>query len=208
MTQWDVGTVISFIWYKASRILQNLIKLTKGHTARLGQIQNLNFGLSNIRAKVFHNFTKLCWFLKYHYKLLSFEVLQFIKYISSGCTTWNHHFFNTSKMLNIDNLIFQFIMWYLLLQKYLLPFPPTHVKIKCKYFSPLNSVQSLNRVWLFATPWTATRQTSLSITNSWSLLRLLSTGQLRHSLPNGIALMLSSILNALYNSLLSFAQSW
>ena len=30
------------------------------------------------------------------------------------------------------------------------------------------SVQSLNRVWLFVTPWTAARQASLSITNSRS----------------------------------------
>ena len=33
---------------------------------------------------------------------------------------------------------------------------------------------SLNRVQLFATPWTAARQASLSITNSWSLLKLTS----------------------------------
>ena len=33
-------------------------------------------------------------------------------------------------------------------------------------------VQSLSHVWLFATPWTATHQASLSFTNSWSLLRL------------------------------------
>ena len=31
-----------------------------------------------------------------------------------------------------------------------------------------SSVQSLSHVWLFATPWTAARQASLSITNSWS----------------------------------------
>ena len=37
-----------------------------------------------------------------------------------------------------------------------------------------SSVQSLRHVWLFATPWTATLQTSLSITNSRSLLRLMS----------------------------------
>ena len=37
-----------------------------------------------------------------------------------------------------------------------------------------SSVQSLSGVWLFATPWTATRQASLSITNSWSLLKLMS----------------------------------
>ena len=36
------------------------------------------------------------------------------------------------------------------------------------------SVQSLSHVWLFATPWTVARQASLSITNSWSLLTLMS----------------------------------
>ena len=34
------------------------------------------------------------------------------------------------------------------------------------------SVQSLSCVWLFATPWIAARQASLSITNSRSLLKL------------------------------------
>ena len=36
------------------------------------------------------------------------------------------------------------------------------------------SVQSLSRVQLFATPWTVARQASLSITNSQSLLKLMS----------------------------------
>ena len=36
------------------------------------------------------------------------------------------------------------------------------------------SVQSLSCVWLFATAWTAARQASLSITNSWSSLTLTS----------------------------------
>ena len=36
------------------------------------------------------------------------------------------------------------------------------------------SVQSLSCVQLFATPWAEARQASLSITNSWSLLRLMS----------------------------------
>ena len=39
------------------------------------------------------------------------------------------------------------------------------------YFS---SVQLLSRVWPFATPWTIAHQASLSITNSWSLPRLMS----------------------------------
>ena len=37
-----------------------------------------------------------------------------------------------------------------------------------------SSVQSLSRVWLFATPWIAAHQASLSITNSRSSLRLMS----------------------------------
>ena len=36
------------------------------------------------------------------------------------------------------------------------------------------SVQLLSRVQLFVTPWTAARQASLSITNSWRLLKLMS----------------------------------
>ena len=35
-------------------------------------------------------------------------------------------------------------------------------------------VQSLSSVWLFATPWTAACQASLSIFNSWSMLKLMS----------------------------------
>ena len=37
-----------------------------------------------------------------------------------------------------------------------------------------SSVQSLDHVQLFVTPWTAAGQASLSITNSWSLLKLMS----------------------------------
>ena len=37
-----------------------------------------------------------------------------------------------------------------------------------------SSFQLLSRVRLFATPWTAARQASLSITNSWSLFKLMS----------------------------------
>ena len=38
----------------------------------------------------------------------------------------------------------------------------------------LSSVQSLSHVWLFVTPWTTACQVSLSITNSQSLLKLIS----------------------------------
>ena len=39
---------------------------------------------------------------------------------------------------------------------------------------PVSSVNSLSRVRLFATPWTAARQASLSIPNSRGLLKLMS----------------------------------
>ena len=44
---------------------------------------------------------------------------------------------------------------------------------------PFNSVQfswvqSLSHVWLFVTPWATARWASLAITNSWSLLKLMS----------------------------------
>ena len=38
----------------------------------------------------------------------------------------------------------------------------------------INSVQLLSRVRFFATPWTVAGQASLSITNSWSLSKLMS----------------------------------
>ena len=46
----------------------------------------------------------------------------------------------------------------------------------CCYFFNIqfSSVQSFSHVWLFATPWIAARQASLSITNSRSSLRLTS----------------------------------
>ena len=42
------------------------------------------------------------------------------------------------------------------------------------YMRYLSSVQSLSRIRLFAIPWIAARQASLSIINSWSTLRLMS----------------------------------
>ena len=44
----------------------------------------------------------------------------------------------------------------------------------CSLQVQFSSVQSLIRVWLFVTPWTAARQDSLSFTNCWSLLKLMS----------------------------------
>ena len=49
------------------------------------------------------------------------------------------------------------------------------------FFWANNSVQSLNHVQFFATPWTAARQASLSITTSQSLPRLMSIEMLMPS---------------------------
>ena len=50
-----------------------------------------------------------------------------------------------------------------------------------KVFSQLSSVQSLSHVWLFVTPWTAARQASQSITNSWTSPKLTSIESLMPS---------------------------
>ena len=61
----------------------------------------------------------------------------------------------------------------------ILPFKEFSFKMKhyfwltlCKTLS-VCSVQSLSHVWLFATPWTAACQASMSVTNSQSLLKLM-----------------------------------
>jgi len=56
--------------------------------------------------------------------------------------------------------------------------------------------QSLSHVWLFATPWTATRQASLSITNSRSLFKLMSIESVmpsNHLILCGHLLLLPSV---------------
>ena len=52
-----------------------------------------------------------------------------------------------------------------------------------------SSVQSLSRVWLFATPWIAAHQASLPITNSWSSLRLMSINS-SHEVAKGLEFQL------------------
>ena len=69
----------------------------------------------------------------------------------------------------------------------------------CILIRCLTSVQSLSHVWLFATPWTAACQASLSITNSWRLLRFMSvesvmpSNHLNLSFPSPPTFNISSI---------------
>ena len=57
-------------------------------------------------------------------------------------------------------------------------FSPSPSSNYCSISGPLicfvAAVQSLGHVWLFATPWTGALQASLSITNSWSVLKFMS----------------------------------
>ena len=63
-----------------------------------------------------------------------------------------------------------------------------------------SSVQLLSHVQLFATPWTTARQASLSITNSWSLLKLMSIESVmppNHLIPGRPLLLRPSIFHSL-----------
>ena len=53
-------------------------------------------------------------------------------------------------------------------------FTNTHLMLYSFFLIQFSSVQSLSCVWLLVTAWTAAHQASLSITNSWSLLKLMS----------------------------------
>ena len=57
------------------------------------------------------------------------------------------------------------------------------------WFSSVSSVQSLSRVQLFASPWKAGRQASLSITSSWSLPKPMS---IESVMPSNHLILLSS----------------
>ena len=56
---------------------------------------------------------------------------------------------------------------------------------------PVIVVQLLSRGQLFATPWTAARQASLSFTVSWNLLRLMS---IESVMPSNLLVLCSSLL--------------
>ena len=66
-----------------------------------------------------------------------------------------------------------------------------------------SSVQSLSRVWLFATPSTAERQASLSITNCWSLPKPMSIESVRSS--NHLILCCLLLLPSIFPSIRVFS---
>ena len=60
----------------------------------------------------------------------------------------------------------------------------------------ISSIKSLNLVWLFETPWTSACQASLTLTNSWGLLKFLSIESMIHYfILCGPLLLLNSIFH-------------
>ena len=71
------------------------------------------------------------------------------------------------------------------------------------FFKRISSVQSLSHVRLFATPWTATRQASLCITNSRSLPKLMSNESVMPS--NYLILCCPLLLPSIFPSIRVFS---
>ena len=74
-------------------------------------------------------------------------------------------------------------------------------------FRQFSSVQSLSRVQLFEMPWIAACQDSLSITNSWSLLKLMS---IESMMPSNHLILCHPLLlpPSTFPSIGSFKMSW
>ena len=70
-------------------------------------------------------------------------------------------------------------------------------------FAHFSSVWSLSQVWLFTTAWTAARQASLSITNSWTWLKLRSIELVMPS--NHLTLCHSLLLPSIFSSIRVFS---
>ena len=88
-----------------------------------------------------------------------------------SCSLWGGKELNTTKWLNWTETIKDYSHCYQTLPQqaeFDQRRPSRQISVQ------FSSVQLLCRVQLFATPWTVARQVSLSITNSWSLLKLMS----------------------------------
>ena len=83
----------------------------------------------------------------------------------AGCSAWGCKRVGHNRVTNTFSLLTTYLNLVSLLA------------LMCSSFaqgSQFSLVQSLSRVQLFATPWTAAHQASLSISSSWSLLKLMS----------------------------------
>ena len=78
-------------------------------------------------------------------------------------------------------------------------------QITVKIYFQFSSIQSLSWVRVFGTPWTAACQASLSITNSWSLLKLKSIKSVMPS--NHLILCHPLLLPSIFPSVRVFSMS-
>ena len=124
------------------------------------------------------------WILKIlkYYRWKSFVHYVVCKYFTTSCRLpfhWLNRAFHRAKGLNyfimkwnlilLDH-IFSFSRGYI----YIALYPRDFIFFILKSFVVFSSVQLLICGLLFATPWTAACQASLSVTNSWSLLKSMS----------------------------------
>ena len=77
----------------------------------------------------------------------------------------------------------------------------------CIYTHQFSSVQSLSYVQFFVTPWTAAHQASSSITNSQSLLKLMS---IESVMPSNHLILCHPLLlsSSVFPSIMSFPMNW
>ena len=98
----------------------------------------------------------------------------------------------------LSRVCYLIFMWWLILCVTLTMVPRYLIKhyYRCFFYISQSSVQSISLVRLFATPWTTACQASLSITNTWSLLKLMSIESVMpssHLILNCPLLLLPSI---------------
>ena len=71
-------------------------------------------------------------------------------------------------------LLFNCLVLLILIHSTSITYSVFHKNFTNNYFFNTSSVQSLSRVWLFETSWTAAHQASLYIANSWTLPKIMS----------------------------------
>ena len=97
-----------------------------------------------------------------------------LKFIFSKFFPWYTYFFSIIAFIILSYQV-AFISYLPIFVLQSLIFCKWNIFFFCQFEDILfSSVQSLSCVQLFGTPWTAACQASLSITNSWSLLKLIS----------------------------------
>ena len=140
-------------------------------------------------SRIYESVLKIYFFslLKLHSTYLTGHCLHFLSYqvlvLTTGNKVWNYNVF----------LYHIFASGFLCMESFNMK-ELISEKLECYFRNLLSSVQLLSCVPLFATPWTAACQAFLSITNSWSLLKLMS---IESVMPSNHLTSLKKILTSL-----------